>query len=281
LIIAAFSFVKLSQPTNATFDKHTPTAKVNLLAATMEKEVVIAKPKIKRPSINSDVKNRLKTQKNSPFLMPSLTSSNNLLAFPKTSIVGNYCLSESGFALGGTEFFGSGTYERRICYIVDSSGSMQGVMGQVKQQLKDSIKSLVEDQYFSVIFFGNGKLYEHDIGRLIRASQQNKEAAYDFIDSIRAGGSTNAHKALERAFQIEDGFSNSASVFYFLTDGFELSNDESESLYKKTAILIKDFAPDSKINTIGFWPTDQDRAILKDIASISGGETVFIVEDDL
>jgi hypothetical protein len=280
LILAVFSFVKLSRPANATFERSTPTAKINLLTSAMEKGIVIAKPKIKKPSGDRNFSNRSETTKNSSFLVPNSISSENFSPASKTFDIPNYSLVDGGYALGGIEFFGSGTYERKICYIVDCSGSMQGMMGQVQQQLKDSIKNLVPDQYFYVIFFGNGKLYEFGNGKLVRASQQNKMAAYDFISTIRAGGSTNAYKALERAIQIEDGFSNKASVYYFLTDGFELSNDESESLYKKTARLIKRFAPDSKINTIGFWPTDQDRTILKGIASLSGGKSVFVTEGD-
>jgi hypothetical protein len=278
LILTVFGFLKLSRPENPVPERYAPTARVNQLKNIIEKATVLPKPKVKKPSPNNSAYDRKDITRKSSFFVPNLKSSNNLSSVSKVLDAPEYSFADSSFALGGVEFFGSETYERKICYIVDCSGSMQGMMGQVKQQLKDSIKHLVTDQYFYIIFFGDGKLFEFGDGKLVRASEKNRISAYSFIDSIRASGRTNAFKALERAVQIEDGSNMKASVFYFLTDGFELSNDESESLYKQASGLIKRFAFGSKINTIGFWPTEQDRSILRVISSLTGGECVIITD---
>jgi hypothetical protein len=278
LVLTVFGFLKLSRPANPVSERQAPTARVSQLKNIIEKAAVLPKPKVKKPSTNSSNYERKDITTKSSFFVPNLKSPNSLSSTPKILNTPEYSFADSGFALGGVEFFGSETYERKICYVVDCSGSMQGMMGQVQQQLKDSIKNLLMDQYFHIIFFGDGKLFEFGDGKLVRSSQKNKTAAYTFIDSIRAGGRTNAFKALERAVQIEDGSEMKASVFYFLTDGFELANDESESLYKQAAGLIKRFAPSSKINTIGFWPTEQDRSILRAISALSGGECVIITD---
>jgi hypothetical protein len=246
----------------------------------MANTAIMPKPKVKKSSRDKYVDIREQTTIRSSFSVPDSKTLNGSLRPSNVLHVPDDSLAENSFAGGGIEFYGNKTYERKICYIVDCSGSMQGLMDQVRQRLKDSIKDLVPDQFFYVIFFGGGELFEFGDGKLVRASQRNKENAYDFINTIRAAGRTNAYKALERAIQIEDSFSNKASVFYFLTDGFELSNDESEDFYKKTFELVKHYAPDSKVNTIGFWTIGQDCSILRAISSLSGGQCVIITDSD-
>ncbi|MHC4758187.1 MAG: VWA domain-containing protein, partial [Planctomycetota bacterium] len=280
MILTAFGYVKLSNTTEIYSDMYIPTAKINPLKNQMEKTSVIPKPKVTRPSLNKQTKDRKEVKKNSFFHMPDSPTYRTPSAATKTADATEYSMAKNSFALGGVEFFGSGTYERKICFVVDCSGSMQGTMGQVKQQLKSSIGKLVPDQYFYVIFFGDGRLFESGNGKLVRASQNNKENAYDFIDGITAAGRTNAFQALERAVKVEDDQGTKASVFYFLTDGFELASGESESLSLKIAELIIHSAPNTQINTISFWPTETDSSILRSISSLSGGECIIIEDSD-
>jgi hypothetical protein len=278
-ILTAFGFVKLSHSTNSTLLQYIPTANIRRPEHVMANTAIMPKPKVKKSARDKKVDIREQTTIRSSFSVPDSETLNGSLRPSNVLHVPDDSLAEKKFA-GGVEFYGNKTYERKICYIVDCSGSMQGLMDQVRQRLKDSIEDLVPDQFFYVIFFGGGELFELGDGKLVRASQRNKENAYDFIDTIRAAGRTNAYKALERATQVEDSFSNKASVFYFLTDGFELSSDESEDFYKKTFELVKRYAPDSKVNTIGFWSTDQDCSILRAISSLSGGKCVIIADGD-
>ena len=179
----------------------------------------------------------------------------------------------------GIEFFGSFTDQRKVCYLVDCSGSMQGVFGQVRKKLSESIRSLQPDQYFYIIFFGGDRLFEYGDGRLLRATEQAKSAAYEFIDSIQPAGQTNALAAMERAVQIRDGRAQKPSVVYFLTDGFELTGEDEQRFSQKIANLLARFAPTTRINTIGFWPQSDDRKMLKKIARQSSGEFVFITDN--
>jgi hypothetical protein len=43
--------------------------------------------------------------------------------------------------------------------------------------------------------------------------------------------------------------------------------------------MLRSFAPKTQINTIGFWPAEQDRKLLEAIAKDSGGE--FVVVGDM
>ncbi|MDD5459071.1 MAG: VWA domain-containing protein [Phycisphaerae bacterium] len=170
-----------------------------------------------------------------------------------------------------TEFFGSKTSDRKICYVVDCSGSMKPVFRHVRDKLRESVNVLAADQFFAVIFFGNEQIYQFPSGGLVRASVKNKHAAIEFIDSMRAAGTTNAVDALERSLAI--GW---VQTIFFLTDGFEL---EGEGVFDgRIETLAVKAGGGVKINTIGFWPQQHDIELLELIASQTGGEFIFVTD---
>ena len=175
-----------------------------------------------------------------------------------------------------TEFFGTASTDRKVVYVVDVSGSMLGLLTQVRSQLKTSISSLKPDNYFYIVFFGGDKLFESGDGKLIRATPNAKKKAYTFIDSIKPGGNTNAAIALERAMRIRDASGRPAGRFFFLTDGFDLDRAQSQSFISTVENIRKTLAPNARINTIGFWMDDQDKLVLKQIAAKSRGEFVNV-----
>lgn len=177
----------------------------------------------------------------------------------------------------GVEFFGQFTDVRKICYVVDCSGSMHGRLGLVKQQLKTSIASLQPDQFFYIIFFLQGdKLLESGDGLLIRATTKAKVTANEFIDSVTPAGTTDPLNALNRAMQIRDYSQNSCGLIYFLSDGFDLQPEGADNFAQQVENLRKNLAPSTIINTIGFWTQDQDRVILETVAKLSGGQFVNV-----
>jgi hypothetical protein len=177
----------------------------------------------------------------------------------------------------GVEFFGQFTDVRKICYVVDASGSMHGRLGLVKQQLKDSIASLRPDQFFYIIFFLQGdKLLESGNGFLTRATPKAKTAANSFIESIRPAGTTDPLNALDRAMRIRDHSGRSCGLIYFLSDGFDLEQAGAETFANRVEKLRQRLAPSVKINTIGFWTQKTDRQILETVAETSGGQFVNV-----
>jgi hypothetical protein len=170
-----------------------------------------------------------------------------------------------------TEFFGSTTHLRKICYVVDASGSMQGRLGMVRRNLKGSLAKLEADQYFYVIFFRGDGLVESGNGLLARASSRAKTKAYEFIDGIRFEGPTNAVNAIERAMMIRDSSGQSVQQIYFLSDGFDFTGDDSTDFASMIKKMRKRLAPAVRINTIGVWVEQQDEEILREIAAGSGG----------
>ena len=184
--------------------------------------------------------------------------------------------ASGGILAENTEFFGSVAQGRRICYVVDCSGSMQGLWQQVQKGLCKSIEQLQPDQYFCVIVFGGGSILESSGGKMVRATEQAKKDAYNFIGSIQPRGATNAVAALEYAIKIRDRTGVGPSLIYFLTDGFELSEQDNSRFAHQVATMLRSFAPKAQINTIGFWPAEQDRKLLETIAKDSGGEFVVV-----
>jgi hypothetical protein len=178
------------------------------------------------------------------------------------------------------EFFGSPAQGRRICYVVDCSGSMQGLWQGVKKELVESIGQLQPDQYFTVIIFGSGSILESGGGRLVRATERAKKDASVFIDSLRPMGATNALAAMQRGITIKDNMGTGPALIYFLTDGFELNEQDSSRFAHQVSTMLRSFSPNTKINTIGFWAEKQDRRMLETIAKDSGGEFVPVGDEN-
>jgi len=280
IVLTAFGVVKFSQSETQNCRQPIPMAKVSQIKKLAEAKSIMPKPKVKRP-----VKSRL--TKETAGILPM----NRIFDTAKPGALNPVNLSKASGSVGGLsaggvilpegiEFFGSKTNKRKVCYVVDCSGSMQGIFSRVRKELAESIEDLQPDQYFYIIFFGGDRLFEFGKGRLVRATEQSKSAAFSFIETIQPAGRTNALAAMERAMRIRGSMGRSPSVVYFLTDGFELTTQDSQWFSQKIADLLRQFAPETKINTIGFWPQGNDRKMLEAIAEQSGGESVFITDID-
>ena len=277
IVLSVFLVVRFSKAGD--FSKRAiPMAQVTAVKKLTQAQTVISKPKIKRPLEDISTKRISKPVLENPDFETAKPKSIELQELTKSSTAERVSLAEDSGVHHSVEFFGASTDSRKICYLVDSSGSMKGIFSRVQKELKDSIGTLLADQYFCIIFFGDERLSEFGGGKLIRATEDAKSGAYDFIDSTQPFGQTNAMAALERALQIRDGGGAGPSVIYFLTDGFELSTDIRE-FSQKTSVLLKRFAPRTKINTIGFWPAESDRRMLEIVAQKSGGQAVFIADE--
>lgn len=272
VVFVIFSFVQLSGG-RAGFEQvsasSVPVAQIKKIIAM---QAVVPKPKIKRIDADS-------------------ARGKRAVEFDLTERVrGEYSFESRGQFYGSwqdempgtgyndpvTEFFGSTTDLRKICYVVDGSGSMQGRLSMVKAQLTDSIARLRADQFFYIIIFQGDRLLESGRGRLVRATEKAKSRANEFVDSIRFEGPTNAFNALERAMTVKDFTGKNAQQIYFLSDGFDLDNQTTTDFAQLIAEMRKRLAPALRINTIGFWVESRDIKILKAIAAQSGGQFVNV-----
>ena len=282
VVLTVFGVVRFSHSRAGDKQRLTPTARISRVEKFIQASPVTPKPKVKKPVREDIAKAREQLLPASPIFntpKPAVRDFSN--SSSPASSVGRGGSAASGVSLPNrVEFFGSWTEERKVCYAVDSSGSMRGMFRQVRENLKKSIEALQPDQYFYIIFFGGKELLELGSGRLLRATPKAKSAAYDFIDSVQPAGQTNALAALERAVQIRDSSGNSPAVIYFLTDGFELTTENTRRFSQRISNLLRKSSPKTKINAIGFWPTKGDRKTLEAIATQSGGEFVLVCDDN-
>lgn len=277
IVLTALGFVKFSGSETGVKQRPVPTAKISQIKKLVQASAVIPKPKVKRPTREGGTKDSDRLLPVNQIFGTVKPVSKDWPDLAKLSVsMSEFSLPSSASLQEGIEFFGSFADERKVCYVVDCSGSMQGVFGEVRKKLSESIGKLQPDQYFYIIFFGGDKLFEFGDGKLLRATEEVKSAAYEFIDSIQPAGQTNALAAFERAVQIRGSIARSSAVVYFLTDGFELTTEDERGFSQKVTGLLAKFAPGTRINTIGFWPRGGDREMLRTIARQSGGDFVLI-----
>jgi hypothetical protein len=165
------------------------------------------------------------------------------------------------------EIFPSRPLIKRIAFVVDRSGSMTDSIMYVKVELKRAISSLRPSQEFYIAFYSSGPALELPARRIVPATEANKQAAYEFIDSVVAFGQTDPSDALKKAFE------QKPELVYLLTDGeFE----------KSVVTLIDKLNPQRQttVSTIGFLYTPGEET-LKEIAAKNTGNYKFVGEDDL
>ncbi len=282
-VLGIFAVVKFSQWQEAEKQRPAPTAKViGAVRRMAEAEPVTPKPKVKQlimsrtAATTKIVAEGLPTRQIFDVSRPILRNPQKVSGLAEGAPKALVPLSNSVIVSPKVEFFGSVTEDRKICYVVDCSGSMQGIFARVQKELIESIEGLDADRYFHVIFFGAGRLYEYGNGRLTRATADAKGEVCEFIKSVRPAGTTNAMAAMERAMQIRDSSGVAPAIIYFLTDGFELTSDSAYKFAEQVKDARKNFAPAVKINTIGFWVQGWDGRMLEKIAKQSGGECTLM-----
>jgi uncharacterized protein with von Willebrand factor type A (vWA) domain len=276
VVFCVFGVVRFSRASDQGQYRESPTARIESIRQLTQAAPLIPKPRISKAPVVIARNRYAGTAEQSLPLERIFSPAKPIFQDWQSSGGPDLGLPLGGEFLGTIEFFGSDGRERKVCYIVDCSGSMQGIFTQVRKKLKESIKALQPDQYFYVIFFGDGELYEIGDGKLLRATPKAKAAADDFVDSIRPAGRTNAAAALERVVQIQDGKGLSPSLVYFLTDGFELTGEDETAFPQRIASLLEKHTPEMKINTIAFLPQADDRIMLETIARRSGGKFLCI-----
>jgi hypothetical protein len=170
----------------------------------------------------------------------------------------------------GPSFFGLGRnahQARRICYVVDRSGSMVDELDYVKDEVKRSIGRLHRVQQYHIIFFSSGPPVEAPPRRFVHAIEEYRRKSAHFLDGVDAAGSTNPIPAMARAFQLD------ADLIYFLTDG-----EFSPELVERLRVWNKDQTV--RVYTIAFLRR-QGEEMLRRIARENGGEFTFVSEQDL
>lgn len=271
--LAVFTSVRLSDRPNADAAEP-PSISMQMIETALAQPAPIPKPKVE-PVVKPEPREKPKTEsepepliaEEEPAVEPAAEPVAAAEPAPQTPMS----------TTNEVEFFGQKSLVQRICYVVDCSGSMYGQMYRVKDQLKQSIMKLNPPQAFCVLFFMDGRqVLMTGAGRLASATVGAKSQAFELIGKVKPGGRTDAINALECAMRLRDEERHGPEVIYFLTDGFDLDDNGSQLFIEKIERLRNSLAPSVVVHTIGFWPQDRDRRMLKTLAQNTGGEFIEV-----
>ncbi len=161
----------------------------------------------------------------------------------------------------------------KFVYVFDRSGSMggprQSSLRAVKAELLESLKNLDTVHQFQIIYYNeHAKLFNPSgmPGHLAFASDQNKEQAARFVESIQADGGTDHEEALRLAIKLKP------DVIFFLTDG------DDPKLTAGQLEKIRYLAAGITINTIQFAPGPKpaEPSFLEELAHQNAGSYVYV-----
>lgn len=247
----------------------------------LESEPIVTKPKVVRSFSSKPVLEALDLSESQNIMLETAFFEENVDESQQQNVFTDTSLLSEDMPGGQVKFFGSSNRCRRVCYVVDCSGSMQGLWGMVKRELSNSINNLEPDQYFCIVFFGNSKVFSYPQSGLTRASNPVKQKACSFIGNVHPVGKTNSMAALIKAVSVKDTNDKGPEVIFFLTDGFELSRGDTLDFERDVQGLMRRELPSAKVNTIGFWPGENDKKLLQRLARDTRGHFTCIGSEDL
>ena len=177
-------------------------------------------------------------------------------------------LAEFDAGLGGAptaKFFGSEIEGRRIVFVLDNSGSMQGGrLETVNAELLRCIDSLRDDQEFYVIFHSDmvyPMLYPDPVARYLRPTEPNKRLLARWLDTVELCLGDSVEEAIAAAAMIEP------DTVFLLSDG-RIQGD------KKIRYLLDGRSRNFPIHTfaVGMNSSVAGRRNLSQIADANGGK---------
>jgi hypothetical protein len=174
---------------------------------------------------------------------------------------------------GRTVLFGLVGEGYKFVYVFDRSGSMGGEgresLKAVKAELVKSLKHLDTVHQFQIVFYNERVAVFNPSGtpgRLAFGTDENKERAAHFLDSISADGGTDHEQALKTAIRMHP------DVIYFLSDA------DDPKLTAKQLAKIRNLAAGTIINCVEFGPgaKPEGTTFLETLAKQNGGGYVYI-----
>ena len=173
-----------------------------------------------------------------------------------------------GSGLGGApaaKFFGAEIAGRRIVFVLDNSGSMQGGrLETVIAELLNCLDRLRDDQEFYVIFHSDivyPMLYPDPIDRYLRPTKANKQLVAEWLDTVELCLGDSVEEAIIAAASIEP------DTVFLLSDG----RIQGENKFR---ILLNGESRNFPIHTfaVGMNGSVAGRKNLQLIAEANGGE---------
>lgn len=222
-----------------------------------------------------------------PAAAPQLDASaqlpDDLLAMPAARPSGSDSGGGAEAGAGhGSSFFGTEAAGRDFVYVVDISGSMRSRGGErldrAKQELIRSVDRLTDDQRFYVYAF-NGSTHpmfgdRKNQGNLIRATSENKQRLYQWVQNLESSGSTDPRMAIHL------GLSLAPDALFLLSDGEFRTQSNRASEWPRNDDRVSDVVLGFgtgriPIHTISY-EDQQNQSVMREIAWLTGGNHTFV-----
>ncbi|MFH1529948.1 MAG: VIT domain-containing protein [Pseudomonadota bacterium] len=162
--------------------------------------------------------------------------------------------------------------DKKIVFVVDTSGSMQGEkMERVKAALKYAIERLGDGDRFNIVRFSSD--VESVFPAMKKAGGEARKEALGFIDSMEAAGGTAIDDALATAL---GGVVESDTLVIFLTDGEPTVGETDPARIAKNALLVNKLG--ARIFPFGVG-SDLNTTLLDELARDHHGSPTYLRPD--
>lgn len=164
---------------------------------------------------------------------------------------------------------------KNICFVVDTSGSMNGKkIQQVQNALKFCLNNLEMGDHFNIISFSTeSRLFEKD---MVAAGKDSLEKALKYVDEMRAIGGTNINEALAKALNMNYDKKKPAFIV-FLTDG--IPTVEVTDVPEILKNVKKENDVNVKIFSLGVG-TELNTTLLDKLSAENHGVTEYLAETE-
>ncbi|MCC7111476.1 MAG: VWA domain-containing protein [Deltaproteobacteria bacterium] len=162
---------------------------------------------------------------------------------------------------------------KRVAFVVDTSGSMEGdKMEATKRALDQCLTKLGEDDLFSIVTFGG--YAEAWKEKMVAASKSNIEAARAHVRKIEPLGGTNIDEALRVAFSTATGSDKAPLMVVFMTDGRPTVGD-TDVKNLLTLAEKERTAKAARLFVLGVGD-DLNAVLLDKMSSANGGSALYL-----
>lgn len=170
--------------------------------------------------------------------------------------------------------------ERDIVLVLDVSGSMEGEkLAQAQKAADFVVNHLNSGDRFALLSFSTG--VDRWKGDLQTANGENRAAAQQWIDRLRATGSTDINRALLEGLALLDNPDDSSRPAYvlFLTDGLPTQGEENPAQIVVNAERSVPAGRTLRLFTFGVG-YDVNTDLLDEVSASLGGRSSYVSPDE-
>ena len=166
--------------------------------------------------------------------------------------------------------------EPSVAFVVDGSRWTKNKQIELNEELVRTVAGMPADRQFAVIFFADDKLTSFAGGKLVPATDDNKDKLRAWLEDVELGDDPRPIPALTRAFELKP------AAVVFITDGHF---DDYDGVESHAASLNKDAKV--RVHTVGFFKSvaqDDSRKFvefMRRLAERNGGRSVVVYADEL